>query len=744
MAHAREGRKPARGRRRVLGIAALAILLAAAVTLLALVYKRRELAQDLLLSALRARDLSPASVTVTRLDPGGVELRKLRIGREGDLRIAEVDGNYSAGGLVQGRLDALRLAGLQLRGTLDHRGLSLGALDPLLTGGSGGGESGAVALPAASLTVEDGRVELETPYGLLEMPIELRLDADLAGRLEIHADIAVHHAFASGSLQADVAGERESIQGAIALRAQAEGAWESGLALAGAGVEASGEVVYRDGAIEVRVPDCIAVRAQHFDLADRFALAAPVALCLKAPEARLLRVSVVGDRLAEAVADLGVEGAPFEVTARAGSEDLRIEGVTPRIELHGEDLTRAGRATVRTRGGRISLPDYALVARDVEVDATLDLETRIPAGTLRVREISDARRPARFADLALEGRIAPEGSGLAFDLALSAAGGALELAFAGGASADALSGHAAFEDASLAFEPGGLQPADLVPALKGIVSHAAGTVEARGAIRWEGSESRGGLDLALRDLSASTPFGEVEQVNAALHLDGPPGLSSPPGQLLSFRRAALGVHLSDGRAEYQLHPDGKLDLKMAEWGFAGGRVRTRGKLDLGAEEQSLVLEVEGVDLAQLLAIVNLDGLSGSGEIRGRIPISRRGAAIELRDARLEATEAGGVVRYRPATGAEGLAGSGLEVLLGALHDLHYERLQLDVNGDALGEVVVVLALHGSNPEFEGGRPVQYNLTVTSHLADLVRTGAAAYKLPEKIQERIGELIRGAE
>jgi hypothetical protein len=151
-----------------------------------------------------------------------------------------------------------------------------------------------------------------------------------------------------------------------------------------------------------------------------------------------------------------------------------------------------------------------------------------------------------------------------------------------------------------------------------------------------------------------------------------------------------------------------------------------------------------VDLAQLLAIVNLDGLSGSGEIRGRIPIARRGPAIEIRDARLEATEAGGVVRYRPATGAEGLAGSGLEVLLGALHDLHYERLQLDVNGEALGEVVLVLALHGSNPEFEGGRPVQYNLTVTSHLADLVRTGAAAYKLPEKIQERIGELIRGAE
>jgi hypothetical protein len=746
MAHARGGRKPARERRRVLVVAALAILVAAAASLLVLAHKRHELAQGLVLSALRARDLSPASVAVTRLDLSGIELRRLQIGREGDLRIAEVDVDYSAAGLVRGQLDALRVAGLRLRATLDQRGLSLGALDPLLRGESGGGESGAVVLPVGAIAVEDGRIELDTPYGPLEMPIELRLDTDPAGHLQIHADIAARHALASGSLQADVTGGRESIQGEIALRAEADGVVGPGLALAGAGLEVRAEVVYRDGAIEVRVPDCIAVRIQRFDLADRFTLAAPVALCVKAPEARLLRVSVVGDRLAEVIADLGVEGAPFELVAHAGTEALRVEGVTPRIDLHGEDLTRMGRATLRTRGGRISLPDYALVARGVEVDASLDLETRLPTGTLRVREVSDARRPARFADLALEGRIAPEGSGLAFDLALSAAGGALELTFAGGASADASSGQAAFEGASLAFEPEGLQPADLVPALKGIVSRAAGTVEARGAIRWEGSESRGGLDLALLDLSASTPFGEVEQVGAALHLDGPPGLSSPPGQRLSFGRAALGVHLSDGRAEYQLQPDGTLDLQAAEWGFAGGRIRTQGKLDPGAEEQSLVFEVEGVDLAQLLAVVDLDGLSGSGEIRGRIPIARRGPVIEIRDARLEATEVGGVVRYRPGGSARGIAsvGGDTQTVMEILDDFHYERLQLDVNGDAFGEVVVALKLYGANPAFQGGQLVDYNLKVEAHLADLVRTGAAAYKLPEKIQERIGELIRGAE
>jgi hypothetical protein len=61
-----------------------------------------------------------------------------------------------------------------------------------------------------------------------------------------------------------------------------------------------------------------------------------------------------------------------------------------------------------------------------------------------------------------------------------------------------------------------------------------------------------------------------------------------------------------------------------------------------------------------------------------------------------------------------------------------------VDGDALGPVVVSAALRGSNPDLEGGRPVEFNLSVEGELGDLVGAGMASYRIPEEIQRRLGE------
>jgi hypothetical protein len=43
---------------------------------------------------------------------------------------------------------------------------------------------------------------------------------------------------------------------------------------------------------------------------------------------------------------------------------------------------------------------------------------------------------------------------------------------------------------------------------------------------------------------------------------------------------------------------------------------------------------------------------------------------------------------------------------------------------------------GVNPEFQGGRPLHYNLSVESRLADLLRKGAAVYQIPQEIEKRL--------
>ena len=48
----------------------------------------------------------------------------------------------------------------------------------------------------------------------------------------------------------------------------------------------------------------------------------------------------------------------------------------------------------------------------------------------------------------------------------------------------------------------------------------------------------------------------------------------------------------------------------------------------------------------------------------------------------------------------------------------------------------IYRLVGVNPQFQEGRPLHYTLSIESRLADLLRQGVAAYRMPKQIEERL--------
>jgi len=282
-----------------------------------------------------------------------------------------------------------------------------------------------------------------------------------------------------------------------------------------------------------------------------------------------------------------------------------------------------------------------------------------------------------------------------------------------------------------------LQPAQLAPQLAGRVTSATGTLEATGQARFSRGSPRLTLDLAARELAFETPLAQVEGVNGTLRVEGPSPFSTPPGQLVSIGRIGFGLDLLNGLVSGQLRPDGVIAIEKAEWQTLGGRVRTAANLDPKATHQVLVLEAEDLDLAQVLALVDLEGLSGEGRLDGRLPIDRSAEAIEIRGGVISARP-GGRLRYKPASSVASLrqTASGFDLLLGAFENLQVETLAVELDGDANGTMQVVLHVVGVNPEFQDGRPIHYNLSVESRLADLLRKGTAAYKIPEVIEQRL--------
>ncbi len=505
-------------------VVAALLLLALAVGLAVVAVKRREIAEALLADQLLALGLDASSVRVESLGPRSLELRDLRLGATGELRIDSLEATYSVSSLRVGRFESIRITGLLLRIHVGEDGVSFGSLDALF-GGEPVPESDANSAPRAGPLLPARVLEFEDAHALLTGETGA-FDVLLGGRIE-EPDRAA------------------------------------------------------DGAL-------------------RYAISA------SDPQQRLV---------------IGVHGTHDPVT-RSGSARLR---------LHRLD-----------------------------------------------------------------------------------------------------------------FDPEGLRPDQLVPALKGVFVSLRGSLEGVANLRWQDGPPEGEIDLALRDVDLSTAAGAVEQLNAAVRLEGPWPPSTPPGQLLSMARVDFGLELTQGLVAFRLRPDWSVDLESAEWKFAGGTVRTAGQIDLAAEQQTLTLAFDGVDLATLLRLVNLSGLSGEGSLDGELPLVRSGDRYEFRGGHLSGAP-GGTIRWQADPDMAAIAAStpGLATVVEALPNFHYEKLELRLDGDPAGDVVVKLHLAGSNPDYLEGRPVELNLNVDATLGDLLRAEPIAYAVPAEIERRIDATVREA-
>jgi hypothetical protein len=272
------------------------------------------------------------------------------------------------------------------------------------------------------------------------------------------------------------------------------------------------------------------------------------------------------------------------------------------------------------------------------------------------------------------------------------------------------------------------------------VQQAKGHLGAKGNARFENGKLRYTADVALRDVDARAGAATLRGVTGAVRFEGPP-LATPPGQLLSIAAIEEPLPLANGLVEFQLMPDGAVSLASAVFSAAKGTLSASGLLPVDAQERSVELVAKDLDVTSLLAALPFDALSGTGTLEGSLPLKQRGARVRIENGTLRAT-APGVIRYRPVAGSEAVAEqkSQLGTVFGALEDLHYETLELDVSGDTAEELDLAVRIAGSNPNFQNGRAVHLNVNVEARLGDLVKAGQAAYRVPGEVEERVRRIL----
>lgn len=209
------------------------------------------------------------------------------------------------------------------------------------------------------------------------------------------------------------------------------------------------------------------------------------------------------------------------------------------------------------------------------------------------------------------------------------------------------------------------------------------------------------------------------------HIDSGVALSDIQAKinvLLPMNEAAVVVNINDLRGS-----------------VLGGNFSTSDVvLDMSRSENQLLLQIEGVDLAQILAVQSQQGLSGTGVMDGRIPITITTEGIRVEQGKVWVREPGGELHYKTDASSQALVDSNvqLQLLMEVLENFHYHALSSTVEFLPQGDLLLEVKLKGRNPDMQGGREVNFNLNVEQNILTLLKS----LRFTDNVSEIIGQKL----
>ncbi len=282
----------------------------------------------------------------------------------------------------------------------------------------------------------------------------------------------------------------------------------------------------------------------------------------------------------------------------------------------------------------------------------------------------------------------------------------------------------------------------------------SGTHSVKGRYRWwknSKARSREKLTMELKIDDADGYYEEVlfSGLNYKDQIELLPAIKSAAFSELTVRNIDIGMPITDVRAEILLNVSNKGPLPLIKinglnMSLLNGNVKGNGlEVDLNNEKHELVLVVVGLDLAQIVAMQQVEGLSATGRLDGYVPVTISENGIKVTKGKIVAQQPGGKIQYRPAGGTAEMEKSamGSEFVFRILEDLDYNSLNIDVDYSEDGEMEMMLMIKGMSPKVDAKRPVHFNLNLQQNVLKLLQALRYADDLSEDIDKNMQKLFR---
>ncbi len=538
--------------------------------------------------------------------------------------------------------------------------------------------------------------------------------------------------------------EGKRTTGTFAAAVEGDGEIAEGPRIAGMRAALSAALASDGQAVWIVPDDCLSISVEVLE-STAISLPEGFSTCLRPANVNLLRLDLETADGPTASVDAMADAAAIELhVTRPDREPWILEGQTPSLRVGGRYAAGSGSwtGTVETDGGRLTVPAAALEVSGMTLATAVSGRGGAMEGDVVIKALalSDRAEPTRFAPLSATGTARLANNAAAFTVTVADQEDRVSIDLEGRHDLAEGEGRVAFALRPVNFAPGSVQPQGLLPLLRGQLSEVRGHLTADGSATWGTDELVSALTVVLREGAAQTRVAALDGVDAEVRFTRLAPPATGPDQRLSVALLDVGLPMENLDVRFQVLPEGVISVSEALWPWAGGKVTARDiRLDPSADSHHIVLHVEGVDVADMLEILDVEGLTGTGRLSGRIPVEVVGGDPAIRRARLQSAPPGGTLRYTGKAGAAALRSNVAAALVAdALEDFHYSSMVMELDGVTTGPIDVRLHLAGANPALYDGHPIALNVNLQGDVGQILRGATFGVQIPETIRERLGD------
>ncbi len=395
---------------------------------------------------------------------------------------------------------------------------------------------------------------------------------------------------------------------------------------------------------------------------------------------------------------------------------------------------------VRAENSSLQMGGFTFDLRDTSVRAVLEPMAKTLKANLAVLSVTEGSDKRVIEPFTVMADFAGDDAGLDFGVNLTMvtrASDGSDLNIQGRHSLRDGSGGAAVQFTPQTFSAGGASPA-YITSLFDLLTNVQGHLNSTSDISWSPEGFDGVADINLDGFDFSFDTNVAHGMNAHIHFDQLYPLHMNTVQEITLDRIDSVVPFHTPVLQFRLlHHEGSvvpdvLLVHHASVGVSGGRlVVNDAVIDRTEAVNSVTLGVRGIDLAQVLGTLGMEGVTGDGILNGAIPLDVGVDNIWINNGVLEAAGPG-VLKIYSAAAVETLSrgGSQAELLIQVLEDFHYEKLALYLNKKLNTDAEVRLYMEGANPAVKDGHPIILDINLSADLDKILGPLIEAYRLSD--------------